>query len=571
MTLSGSFKKALWHNLPKRYYQTFIIGILSTIYRLYVPSFPLYGMVHDDELQVSLANNINQGLWLGPYEQLTHRIFAKGPGYPIFLAITSRFPWSPVVSVHVLLLFGAVLTLVMLVRLGMKEALFLPAFALIAFCPVWFGDQMSRIYRDGLLAALTFLAIALLLKFISEFVTSQNRTNKKLTLYKSIVPSGLMFGFVLSFWYITKPSLQPIYFAVITLAIPLLIRYRNVKAIVILSVFFICSVIGFLPITKYVESKNQNHYGVSQIENFYSGSFSQTLSLMTVIEPISTRRYVAISKYMRQNMYAASPTFQRLKPWLEANPGEGWRAQPCNSPLKICDESASHFQWELRDAAELAGLANSAVEFESTFKKIFTELTSACNSGQLRCSERNFMPAGAPIISQVPKRDVIESFFEGFQLIWNLSPATKGGSAYTPNVDTSTLKLWNETVHGLPVNSVNPEYKPGQNNAASSFSTLLKAYELIWHLLLLLSFIGMFFFIVSRRQKLSILAVISIAILISMFVAIEILGILEASIGLYISSGGSVYSISVFPFALTFVIAFCAELINRLPTNCSSR
>ena len=42
--------------------------------------------VHDDGLFMRLATNIASGHWLGEFNQFT---LMKGPGYPLFLAVTS--------------------------------------------------------------------------------------------------------------------------------------------------------------------------------------------------------------------------------------------------------------------------------------------------------------------------------------------------------------------------------------------------------------------------------------------------------------------------------------------------
>lgn len=267
---------------------------------------------------------------------------------------------------------------------------------------------------------------------------------------------------------------------------------------------------------------------------------------------------------MRQNMYAASPEFQKLRPWLEYDPGEGWRTHVCNSPIKVCDESTAMFQWELRDAAEHAGLANSAGEFENTFATIYRQILSACSSGQLTCLRTGFMPADAPLLNQVPPRDLIEFFFEGIQLIWNLSPASKGPSPYFPNVDPVTLSLWNETVNDLPQNIENPIYKPAQNNAGSSFALLRQMYEIIWPLALLLTVIGLIYLFACNRANLFLMFSVSMAA--SIIPAVASLGLLEASIGRYISGGGPLYSISIFPFVLILVICVVAGISNYLET-----
>ncbi len=60
--------------------------------------------IHDDMLFVSLAASIREGQWLGPYNNLT---LAKGPIYPLWLALSSLTGLSVLLTQQVLYALAA--------------------------------------------------------------------------------------------------------------------------------------------------------------------------------------------------------------------------------------------------------------------------------------------------------------------------------------------------------------------------------------------------------------------------------------------------------------------------------
>ena len=544
----------------------FVIGALSTLYRAYIPSLPLYGMVHDDQLQVSLANNILNGDWLGPYGELTHRTLAKGPGYPIFLAKTHFLPWSPVVSVHVLLLSSALFCLILLFKLGMHTSFLTPSFAFVAFFPAWFGDSMSRIYRDGLLTALTFLVMSAVLTLVHSFDRYQLREFGLRQFIIRVFAAGIAFGISLSWWYLTKNTILPLVGSALVVVFFLAFKHRSAQRIMLLFAFVIASFAAFFPSVMFVKNQNDKHYGVSVVDNFYSGYFAKTLSLITSVEPVSKIRYVAVTKYQRQNLYASSPTFRMLRPWLEAKPGEGWRGQSCASPMKICDESAGWFPWELRDAAEYAGLGKSALDFEATFQRVHHEVTSACRTGQLICGNPALI-SGIPLLNNVPIRDYLESPFIGFTSIWNIESWRKGPPPYFESIDSATQGIWTKAVKSLPINSPNPVYKPSINNGIYSLSLIFGLYEIIWHLLIAFSLIAAAYCLYNWKHLHSSLMITAVASTFSVVIFVFSLSILEAAGGPYLTGSADSYLLPVYPTVLLSIIALTASLHKILETK----
>ena len=133
--------------------------MVSILLRYLVQPNPLYGATHDDELMVRMAASILRGDWLGSYSDHGHMILSKPAGYPLFLAWSHFLPWAPTVTVHLILLSGVILVARELRAMGLGRGTVLFFITISSLHPQWFGSQMSRIYRDGFLAALVFLGL----------------------------------------------------------------------------------------------------------------------------------------------------------------------------------------------------------------------------------------------------------------------------------------------------------------------------------------------------------------------------------------------------------------------------
>ncbi len=85
-------KSIIWPKIPGWVYPTVIIVIatflcLVKLWLVDAQDLTFQGVnKYDDMLFIELATNIKDTGWLGPY---TYRTLAKGPFYPIFLAVNS--------------------------------------------------------------------------------------------------------------------------------------------------------------------------------------------------------------------------------------------------------------------------------------------------------------------------------------------------------------------------------------------------------------------------------------------------------------------------------------------------
>jgi hypothetical protein len=559
---SKNFYTAITRDSDNREFSKWLFRVLvvafsfaSLLLRFAIPPVLNLGANHDDELFVRLAFQMKNGNWLGEYANLGHLTLAKPAGFPLFLAVTSHLPWSQVVSVHLILIFAIVAFVRELRFFGVSRRLSLTLLAFLLFFPLWYNDSMSRIYREGLLTALSFLLISVTLsarRKIAMFDSSESHTVRSVQLLNFFI-AGLVFGFLIiikNFW---QPAL--VMFVLIT-APGIYIAFRltrRFKPLLIRAlIMFIPVAIGVsIPVIA-VSSMNKSNYGVFTLENYGSGQFARAIALLSSIEPSGTRPYVQVSAQQREKAYEISPTFSQLKPTLEQTYGVGWRGAAC-STIGLCDESSAWFPWELRDAAQIAGLADSATEFESTFRAISNDVETACHTKLIVCGVRGLAPGiGDPF--DIPVKNVIDaealSISKLFQ--WQASNGVRGV------VDSKhpIYEEWKSVVPGIEPWSGPSVYQPNNYGLGDAQGFLINLYQSIWVLLVISAMLGMFIPKHSLAIPLaSTLRTLGFAGFASTLLGTFLLALLEASSGAYLTFGGNLYVLPLFPFMFLFLIS----------------
>jgi len=310
---------------------------------------------------------------------------------------------------------------------------------------------------------------------------------------------------------------------------------------------------------------NESRYGVSVVESFTQGSFPKVINDLSSIEPSGTRGFVTVTEIQRQKAYAISPTFAELEPYLERTWGVGWRGAACGT-IGICDESGAWFPWELRDAVELAGIGDdSAEDFENAFSRIHAEIQAACQLKKIDCGLRPLSP-GLASLNDLSLKNFLDSLANAFQ--WMIErPLASGVRA----LDTQhpTFEIWRGVVPGLEGWSLS-EYSPEQcpnsqcptryqadNYGLGNVQRLSgDVFETLWVPLIVAAVFGI---AIPNRQRISdksrFLRVVAMSAAFSVIISLMLLAALEASSGAFVSIGGGLYTLPLFPFACIFVIA----------------
>ena len=180
----------------------------------------------------------------------------------------------------------------------------------------------------------------------------------------------------------TKPSWYPLAIVMLSYVLRRALSLRSVAPQIWLPKLLVLAFAGLLGLSSvagYIITRNNNHYGVSQLDSFSSGSFPEALNQWSSVQSDDSRKYILVDASQRRRVYAVSAIARRLEPYLELTWGNGWRGSACSSPLKICDESATWFVWDLRDAMHSAGLDTTAAQFEQSFAQLSNDIKRACS------------------------------------------------------------------------------------------------------------------------------------------------------------------------------------------------
>lgn len=137
---------------------------------------------------------------------------------------------------------------------------------------------------------------------------------------------------------------------------------------------------------------NYTNYGIFDTNDLKSPGFEEAYSSLEKVTSKTWQPMVEISRSMRERVYAISPSFRQLKPYIESD--NHWRKSSCESG--ICDDyAAGLFYWVLRESVTQAGYYQSAPQTEAFYHQITREVDIACHAKTLKCESEKplaFLP-----------------------------------------------------------------------------------------------------------------------------------------------------------------------------------
>lgn len=359
---------------------------------------------HDDRLFLLLAKSLLRGEWLGPYNHFT---LIKGPMYPLWIAGVF-LTGIPLIPAQHLLYAAACAVFVLAIRpLLPRPWLALLLFAVLLFNPVTCEAFVhGRILRQNIYHSLTLGTLA------SLAALALRRTRP----LRELIPWALLAGGSLAaFWLTREEGIWLMPFLGLLWAWLLFRIWRERapdlrrRAAVILSPLALWAAALLI-----VCSLNQYYYGVFATVEFKARPFMDAYGALTRVQPQPWRPYIPVSRETRERIYAVSPAFAELRPYLDGPASEGWympgeifRGIPHGEHEIV----GGWFMWALRDAVAAAGHAHSGREAMAFYQRLADEVNAACDSGRL--------PAGPPR--------------SGFFPVW--------GSAYNTPLYDSTARL----------------------------------------------------------------------------------------------------------------------------------
>ena len=351
-----------------------VATVVSVWLRLRVP-VPVGLSGVDDMLFVRLARALSDGQWLGPYTDVT---LAKGPSYPVLLAVTNAVgvPVKAAEQVTYLLACAVVAAATQLVL--RRLLLTTGVYVVLALNPVSFTYESAQLLRDSWYGSLTLLLVA------GTFVTAWLATH--LVRRRWVASAAVALGLVgATFWLCREEgaSILPA-LLVVAAGVPLVGRTvgtgRWQRAVLPLA----AAAVGFVIPVAGVALLNQHYYGVTETNDFASGSFAQAMAAWTRVDGGSPLPQVPLTAHQRELTYAVSPAAAELRPYLESATAP-YAQLSCKAA--DCDYPGALLPWQVRLAAADGGHMGSAAETQRYFAELRDQIVDGCDTGALQCAE----------------------------------------------------------------------------------------------------------------------------------------------------------------------------------------
>ena len=366
-------------------------GILLTAWKLWLTrALPVYAIgpaAHDDRLFLLMAESIINGQWLGTYSQMT---LAKGQFYSIWIALM-YFLGIPLLLGVQMAYAGACAVLARACRPAIRSGAAL--FAIYAFL-LWNpmsleAPTLGRVIRQHIY---TPLELATLAGLVALYYRREDGLRRQL-------PWAILLGLAFGCFWLTREESVWFVPSVLLLAAAALFRtfrdsrpnFRTMLTSLGLAVF--CAV---LPVAT-VSWENYRHYDWFGTVEFRAPEFNDAYGAMVRVNLGPKLDFVPVTRQAREAMYAVSPTFAKLQPYLEGDYGRGW-ASASAAMTKLPPEErqigSGWLMWALRDTVAAAGFCHNAREALDFYRRMADEINRACDDGRLPAHPRRsgFLP-----------------------------------------------------------------------------------------------------------------------------------------------------------------------------------
>lgn len=358
-----------------------LLIIFFSLFKLFLLSgqhiFALGYAGHDDRLFINIANNLLRLHWLGDYNKFT---LAKGPGYPIWIAISYLLGVPLLFSQYLLYILACIMLIIALKPLFLKNYLWLIIIYLVVlFNPSSFSNQIAtRVIREGIYPALSLFIIA----FSIGILVRRDKTIKNITVWMI----GL--SIMLSYFWLTREEgvwIMPFLISILLFTAFKLWREREkqwkLKSVLLIIPFII---LFFSILT--VSSINYYKYGIFSTVEFNNSYFLEAYGSLTRVKDKEWQQFLPVSREKMSKIYAVSPAFKKLEPFFDGDIGQGWAKTSSVLQLKNPSEiGGGWFMWAFRDAVAAAGYYDNGKDAMNYYKQLSVEIDAACTKKELDC------------------------------------------------------------------------------------------------------------------------------------------------------------------------------------------
>jgi len=399
-------------------------GVLFVIVFQHLPIGYFANAVHDDGWFVHKAISIASGQWFGTsYDNLT---LMKGPGYPFFLVLVSASGIPIAMAEAILMVFAVGLLCLNLARLTGAYRSCAAIFVITLWHPVFLTP---RLLREGIYPSQIFLLVALL---IDIFLLESSR--------KRIVTSSLLFGFVFSWYWLTREEggwIVPAVMVFVTGAVILawqdparLRTFAIATAIMLTSTVALVSTFGLI---------NKLEYGAYQLVDFKDAGFNDALDALYSVQVGDPTPYLPIPKRVRLEVYKVSPQFAELRKFFDGQQAPPWSNEGCAYYPQTCGDIAGGWiVWAMRDAAASVGKYATPNDASRFFSDMAKEVRDACAKGALKCMSP--LVPGLPYISSRQFANLPARMFDAVKLIFTSDLGTRSYSLIRSSGDQAAIE-----------------------------------------------------------------------------------------------------------------------------------
>jgi hypothetical protein len=416
--------------------------------RCLVQPYYIVNAALDDELMVRMAQGFLHGHWSTSWSASGASALVKSIGYPMFLAAAHFLPWSPLITVYLLYVTGAVLIALGWRSLSGSRWQAGVVLAALTLAPFLYARDDQRIYRDSYIQAVATVAIGLSFLLASRLFARRGRPIGNGVL---LVMIGLCVGveaIVKPSWYWLVPAI------VAPLAYPLWRRFMEAPRRLLLLGWALAGAlvvaVGAFSVVESTVKMNKAVYGVGVVDDLSQGQFPRAWKMWVSVEAGPRPQwYDPINGKMRLAVYRVSPAARLIEPYFQV-PTDGWRTGSCERYRIIpCDGSGYWTIWDLRSSAVSAGQAQSATQFQAYFKQVADQISQACSSGELRCDSSPVLGTGVLPLDDLPTSGLTR---QGLHGLWEMVLSRYSYSSPPAQAQPTgpRYREWASVVPGMP-------------------------------------------------------------------------------------------------------------------------
>jgi hypothetical protein len=382
------------------------VMVALVLFKLWLVSaqtiYAMGGAEHDDQLFIDLANNLLGGRWLGHYNEYT---LMKGPMYSIFIAGAFLLNVPLFTALQLVYASGCGLVVRAIRPLALHRWLRLALFTVLLFNPMTFESMVNaRILRQNFIPGLVLLVVA---GFVGLYI--RHAWPKR-----QLLPWALLAGTILPVFWMTREDsvwILPCVGLLWATTIAAVWRKRAADRTARLALLALPALL-WMSGMGVVAGLNLKYYGIFTTCEMRQADFKAAYGALLRVEPAKWRPYISVPREMRERLYAVSPAFAELRPFLEGGLGLLWAQNSealTNLPPKEHEIADGWFIWELRDAVSDAGHCHTGAEAMAYYARLAREINEACDRGLVKAGPRRtgFVP---PL-----RREYLQPFKEAMQ------------------------------------------------------------------------------------------------------------------------------------------------------------